>query len=385
MSQKAHRIVTRAANRVLVGAPLCRDEVRRTMLPFSVWRTVHPMNALSIPSSLPRHDVNQCRSTLGIAQKSLTGQLICRNASQEYLQMSIRYTIDVFGGADKIRAYPWFLKSAATYFVTNVNQQQSIARKHLLPYIRSRLAEEEKYSQQGKLTDWIRDKPHDSLQWIIDAAPTELERQPERLVYRVLHMNVAAVHTTSVTFLNCIFDLAAHPEIVDELREEVVRVIQDHGWTKQALDSLWKMDSFMTETQMTRAVTRKFTFSDGTVVPKGSWVLVPMYAMYRDDDYFANANEFDAFRSSRLRKQPGQENKYQFVSTSTTHINFGYGKHACPGRFFASQEIKLLLAHVLLSYDVKLAGPAPKATWYDRSRRPDIKAEVMFRNRSDDS
>lgn len=28
MSQKAHRIVTRAANRILVGAPLCRNEVR---------------------------------------------------------------------------------------------------------------------------------------------------------------------------------------------------------------------------------------------------------------------------------------------------------------------------------------------------------------------
>ena len=32
MSQKAHRIVTRAANRVLVGAPLCRNEVRTTDL-----------------------------------------------------------------------------------------------------------------------------------------------------------------------------------------------------------------------------------------------------------------------------------------------------------------------------------------------------------------
>ncbi|KAL8723396.1 MAG: hypothetical protein Q9225_000312 [Loekoesia sp. 1 TL-2023] len=335
MSQKAHRIVTRAANRVLVGAPLCRNE--------------------------------------------------------EYLQMSIRYTIDVFGGADKLRAYPGFLKLAATYFVTNVNQQQSIARKHLLPYIRSRLEEEKKYVQAGGLEDWRRNKPHDSLQWVIDAAPNEKERRPERLVYRALHMNVAAVHTTSVTFLNCIFDLATHPEIVDELREEVVRVIQDKGWTKQALDSLWKIDSLMTESQrlspiassqMTRAVTRDFRFSDGTVAPKGSWVLVPMYAMYTDDEFFPNAEKFDAFRFSRLREQAGQENKHQFVTTSTTHINFGHGKNACPGRFFASQEIKLLLAHVLLNYDVKLAGPAPKATWYDRSRRPDLKAEVMFRKRS---
>ena len=326
--------------------------------------------------------------------------------------MSIKYTIDVFGGADKLRAYPGLLKLPAIYLVTNVNEQQSIARKHLLPYIQSRLLEEKSYMQAGRLEDWRRAQPHDSLQWIINASPNEEERRPERLVYRVLHMNVAAVHTTSVTFLNCIFDLAAHPEIADQLREEVVRVIQEKGWTKQALDHLWRIDSFMTESQrlspiasctstfwrfrtfvaaliigvaqMTRAVTRDFTFSDGTVVPKGSWVLVPMYAMYTDDDFFPNAEEFDAFRFSRLREQAGHENRHQFVSTSTTHINFGHGKHACPGRFFASQEIKLLLAHVLLNYDVKLAGPAPKATWYDRSRRPDLRAEVMFRKRSTD-
>ena len=133
---------------------------------------------------------------------------------------------------------------------------------------------------------------------------------------------------------------------------------------------------------MTRGVTRDFTFSDGTVVPKGSFVLVPMHAMYTDNDIFPNAEKFDAFRFSRLRDIKGQEKRHQFVTTSTTHINFGHGKHACPGRFFASHEIKLLLAYTLLNYDVKLAGPKPKATWYDRSRRPDQKAKVLFRKRS---
>ena len=193
MSQKAHRIVTRTANRVLVGAPLCRNE--------------------------------------------------------EYLQMSIRYTIDVFGGADKLRGYPDFLKFPATYFVTNIYRQQSIARKHLLPYIKSRLAEEKKYLDAGRMKEWEREKPQDSLQWVIDAAPNAKEREPSRLVYRVLHINVAAVHTTSVTFLNCIFDLATHPEIHDELRHEVESVIQEKGFTKQALNDLKKIDSLMVESQ----------------------------------------------------------------------------------------------------------------------------------------
>ncbi|KAL4865956.1 hypothetical protein BDV12DRAFT_210778 [Aspergillus spectabilis] len=330
MARAAHRIATRTANRLLVGAPLCRNE--------------------------------------------------------EYLQMSIKYTIDVFGGADKLRSWPDFLKSPVTYFVTNVNERQKIARKHLVLYIQYRLEEVEK--QQ----DTLKDKPIDSLQWLIDAAPSPKERDPNRLMYRLLHLNVAAVHTTSVTFLNCAYDLALHTGIHVELREEIETAVQEEGWTARGLSRMRKLDSFMLESQrlapiassqMTRAVTSDFTFSDGTTVPKGSYVLVPMHAMYLDDSLFPDASKFDAFRWCRLRDQPGNETRYQFVTTSPTHINFGHGRDACPGRFFAAQGIKLLLAHTLIHYDLCLEDRTglPKPSWYDRSRLPNQTARVLFRTR----
>lgn len=156
-SRAAHRIATRTANRLLVGAPLCRNE--------------------------------------------------------EYLDMSIKYTIDVFGGADKLRAWPKFLRSTVTQFVTNVKERQRVARKHLIPYIKARLQEES--------DGFIEKPPVDSLQWVMDAAPNSGERDPERLMFRLLHLNVAAVHTTSVTYLNAILDLAFHTEIHEELRTEI--------------------------------------------------------------------------------------------------------------------------------------------------------------------
>ncbi|KAJ6025258.1 hypothetical protein N7444_012937 [Penicillium canescens] len=328
MSRAAHRIATRTANRVLVGAPLCRNE--------------------------------------------------------EYLDMSIKYTIDVFGGADKLRAWPKFLRSTVTQFVTNVKERQRVARKHLIPYIKARLQEES--------DGLIKKPPLDSLQWVMDAAPNSSERDPERLMFRLLHLNVAAVHTTSVTYLNAMLDLAFHTEIHEELRTEIDSAVQEHGWSGRALSQMRKLDSFLTESQrlsplassqLTRAVIQDFTFSDGTTVPKGSYVLAPMYAMYLDDNIYPNASTFDAFRFSRLREQPGHENRHQFVTTSPTHINFGHGKEACPGRFFAAQEIKLLLAHALQSYDIRLEDPTnlPKGSWYDRSRKPNQTARALFRRR----
>jgi cytochrome P450 len=35
---------------------------------------------------------------------------------------------------------------------------------------------------------------------------------------------------------------------------------------------------------------------------------------------------------------------------------FGGGCHICPCHFFASNELELAMAHVLLRYDIRLAG-----------------------------
>lgn len=39
-------------------------------------------------------------------------------------------------------------------------------------------------------------------------------------------------------------------------------------------------------------------------------------------------------------------------------MGFGYGRHACPGRFFAANQIKHMLAHILLEYDIRMPGGA---------------------------
>jgi len=54
-----------------------------------------------------------------------------------------------------------------------------------------------------------------------------------------------------------------------------------------------------------------------------------------------------------------------------------------PGRFFAANELKAMMAHILLNYDVKLAGDArPKNFWFQGFSSPSTNAEVLFRKRS---
>jgi hypothetical protein len=56
-----------------------------------------------------------------------------------------------------------------------------------------------------------------------------------------------------------------------------------------------------------------------------------------------------------------------------------------PGRFFAVNELKALLIHVLLNYDVKLEtdGVRPPDRWLGMVAIPHPTAAVLFRKRSE--
>lgn len=95
--------------------------------------------------------------------------------------------------------------------------------------------------------------------------------------------------------------------------------------------------------------------------------------------------KFDVYRFRRMREEPGNEHKAQLVATSAEQLTFGHGQYACPGRFFAANEIKIALCHLLLKYDWKLAPGSttqPIVTGSTMSINPG--ARVLFRRRKEE-
>jgi len=130
-------------------------------------------------------------------------------------------------------------------------------------------------------------------------------------------------------------------------------VINQEGWTKAAMTKLPKMDSFLKEslrlsgmslctsssisTDVTQLIStvpimrkamRTFAFSDGTVIPSGTHVVVAMLPMHLDEAYFSDASQFHPFRFSELREDNGEDKRHLFASTSPSYVSFGYGTHA---------------------------------------------------------
>jgi hypothetical protein len=101
------------------------------------------------------------------------------------------------------------------------------------------------------------------------------------------------------------------------------------------------------------------TLSTGQTLPTGTRFCVPTWVVHNSSTtpcFSAQEKpltEFDGLRFYNLRRIPGNENKHQFVATSSESLSFGHGNHACPGRFFAGNEIKVVLIHLLMFWEVR--------------------------------
>ncbi|KAI0668027.1 cytochrome P450 [Trametes maxima] len=305
---------------------------------------------------------------------------------QEYLDLSVEFTVDVIKDRTILNLFPNFLKPViAALFANRALTNILRARKHLKPIIDERVANVKKYGNS-----WA-EKPNDMLQWIIEAAETR-DNSYEAIIQRLMLVNFAAIHTSSNSFTNVLYHLAQHPQYLAPLREEIEGVIKDEGWTKLGMGKMWKLDSFFRESQridgislvsLTRVAMKDVTLDDGTFIPRGTFVSAASYPTHHDNSLYADPEYFDPFRFARLREEEGGATRHQFVNTSVDYMPFGHGKHACPGRFFAANELKAMLAYIVLHYDLELPeGTELPVNHYDQLNvTPAPKGKVMFRKR----
>lgn len=127
------------------------------------------------------------------------------------------------------------------------------------------------------------------------------------------------------------------------------------------------------------------TLSDGTVLPAGSQIMVCDNEALNPKIY-PNPEKFDVSRFLKLRSQPGEENHHQFVTPTPALMAFGYGPHACPGRFFAANEVKIALSCLLLKYDFQFVpgAPPPQDMEFETATTCDPNVRVQVRRRKEE-
>jgi hypothetical protein len=75
---------------------------------------------------------------------------------------------------------------------------------------------------------------------------------------------------------------------------------------------------------ISRVAVKPFVFSDGTAVPAGTMITVPMSIRGYDESMVPNAAAFDPFRFEQPFAEDGA--RKQFTSLDLAYLIFGYGK-----------------------------------------------------------
>ncbi|KAI0151120.1 cytochrome P450 [Pestalotiopsis sp. NC0098] len=286
-----------------------------------------------------------------LSSRVFLGQPLCRN--RRWLDISKAYTIDTFIVAHLMRLIPSIARPIAYWFIPqSATLRRAVRDAHKLidPEVQRRIDNVREAQAAGRKPP----KVADSLGWMYQVRTKE----GTDYVAAQLALTMAAIHTTTETSSAALLDICEYPEVAEKLRAEIIQVIGEHGWSKTSLYKLTLMDSFLKESQrvrplsitsMNRYMEQKVTLSDGTVLPKGSRLMVA--ANFMDPEVYREPEKFDAGRFVKKRQESGQENAWQLATTSSEYTLFGHGHHACPGRFFAINELKILLCHLLLKYE----------------------------------
>lgn len=166
---------------------------------------------------------------------------------------------------------------------------------------------------------------------------------------------LAGFETSSAATSTCLVELAHHPEIQEKLREEVDRVLAKHGSiTYESLHDMTYMEQCIEETMrlypalagLPRVVTRDYQLpgeSPKAVLPAGTRVIIPTYAIHCDPEFYPDPMRFDPERFTEENKKSRPHYAY---------LPFGEGPRICIGLRFAMMQMKTSLAMILRSYRV---------------------------------
>ncbi|EDR00469.1 uncharacterized protein LACBIDRAFT_255302, partial [Laccaria bicolor S238N-H82] len=326
-----------------------------------------------------------------VLHRVLVGNPVCRNKS--YLQLNIQFSAGVTTEATVINAFPRFLQP----FIGNLYNKVSGRQTRVLEYLGPEI--EERKLKIAELGSDYEGRPDDLISWLMDSAPSALERETSSIALRVLIANFMAHHSAFTTFTHAVYHLAAEPFYADDLREELLMHLShpEHieNWTEKNLDQCWKLDSFLKETlrmhgigalALPRKSLIRYTFPNGVVVPPGTLVTACSTATHLDEEKYPEAHKFDGFRFEKLRvraKTLEQGSKHKVTSASSSFLAFGGGKHICPGRFFGTSLLKCMMAHLITHYDIKMEneGVRPLDDWFGPVELPARQGKVLFRKR----
>ncbi|KAM7184927.1 Ent-kaurene oxidase [Rhypophila sp. PSN 637] len=329
---------------------------------------------------------------------SFFGNDLAKN--ETFMESALAYVEETLIGAEIVRLLPKFISPVLGRILSRRIKNQEVVYNTLVPVAEQRCLERDR-KKLGHETP----RHADCIQWIMETSPRANPWTPMRIVHELMAIWFGSVHAVSTTITFAIHDLCLHPEYLEPIRHELLAGYADFektGLGLPLLDSFIKESARITpvEAQSTRrAALRPFTLSDGTKLNVGDWACTPVKAMMHNPDFFPEPLQFHGFRfadpaiveqavaavvgsgTAEKFKTPQPKPSKLTDCDSTYHV-WGTGRMACPGRYYATAVMKVILGQIIMTYDLELLNKQDSRwlTWRS-TMLPRHSTKVVFTRR----
>ncbi|XP_058060790.1 probable cytochrome P450 6a14 [Anopheles bellator] len=187
------------------------------------------------------------------------------------------------------------------------------------------------------------------------------------LAAQVFIFFLGGFETSSTTMNFCLYELAKNPDIQERLRDEINQAIDENGGavTYDMVMNITYLDQVINETlrmyppveTLTRKASKVYVIP-GTkdLIPEGTIVQIPAYAIHHDSDHYPDPERFDPDRFSP--EEVKKRHPYVFIP-------FGEGPRICIGLRFGVMQTKVGLISLLRKFRFSPTQNTPSKIEFD--------------------
>ncbi|EZF69767.1 hypothetical protein H105_07888 [Trichophyton soudanense CBS 452.61] len=257
----------------------------------------------------------------------------------------------------------WRLSPVHRKFRSNI----SVVRKKVVPEIKRRVQllrlGESTGEDMSMLTIFLKQALKEGLLSMSGNTKTEkndIESLFMKTLFHIYEVWGPITPLLSAMFVRCM----ANPEYVDALREEVSGSLESHGgWSSNFLAHTPKLESFMRESlrlyapisvSVSRRLNKPLRIDSLDMnLPKGTCIGIPTKCVHGDPRNYPDPTTFDGYR---FYDADSNTCTARASTASEKFLAFSYGTGLCPGRFIGVKVSEILLAKVLLDFDMRFTS-----------------------------
>jgi hypothetical protein len=177
-----------------------------------------------------------------LSSRVFLGEELCRN--EDWLRVTMDYTEHAMKAGQNLRMWPKHLRPFVHWVLPScriIRAELAECRALVNPVLEKRRQEKAAQLRQGpKPNEYL-----DAMEWMEQAA----KGRPYDPAISQVMMALAANFSGSDTLAQVIFDLCEQPQLVEDLREEIIKVMKENQWNKSTIYKLRLMDSVLKESQ----------------------------------------------------------------------------------------------------------------------------------------